>query len=156
MSQYTAQVVWKRQASEPFMDNKYSRAHIWRFDGGAEVPASAAPAVVKPPMSDPAGVDPEEALVASLSSCHMLTFLYVAARKGFVIDEYTDDAIGVLEKNEAGRLAMTRVTLRPEVRFAGEKRPTSNELDAMHHQAHDQCIIASSVKTEVLVEPKLS
>src|SRR5262245_24399639 len=107
MSQYTAQIVWKRQPSEAYTDNKYSRAHMWRFDGGAEIPASAAPSVVKPPMSDPAGVDPEEALVASLSSCHMLTFLYVAARKGFVIDEYTDDAVGVLEKNAEGRLAMT-------------------------------------------------
>ena len=155
MSQYTAHVAWKRQSSEPFTDNKYSRAHVWRFDGGAEVPASSAPAVVKPPLSDPAGVDPEEALVASLSSCHMLTFLYLAAKRGFRVDEYIDEAVGILEKNSEGRLAMTKVTLRPAIRW-GEKRPTSDELGAMHHDAHDQCFIANSVKTDVRVEPRES
>lgn len=153
MSQYTAQIHWQRK-EQNFTDNKYSRAHVWRFDGGAEVRASAAPAVVKPPMSDPAGVDPEEAFVASLSSCHMLWFLAIAGKKGFVVDDYLDDAVGTLERDADGRTWMTRVTLRPAIRFAGERQPTAADLEAMHHEAHDKCYIANSVKTDVRVEPR--
>jgi organic hydroperoxide reductase OsmC/OhrA len=153
MAEYTAKVEWKRSAGEVFTDNKYSRAHAWRFDGGAEVRASSAPNVVKPPYSDPAGVDPEEALVASLSSCHMLWFLGLAAKQGFVVDAYLDDALGVMAKNSDGRIAMTQVTLRPAIQFSGQRQPTSDQLNALHHEAHDKCYIANSVKAEVRVLP---
>ncbi len=152
MSQYTAIVEWKR-GNAPFTDNKYSRGHRWRFDGGVEVPASSAPSVVPLPLSVANAVDPEEAFVASLSSCHMLTFLYIAAKRGFVIDEYLDEAVGLLEKDGSGGRAMTRVTLRPAIRFIGAKRPTAEDIDAMHHEAHEQCFIARSVKTDVRCEP---
>lgn len=153
MHEYTAQVQWQRRG-EAFTDNKYSRAHAWRFDGGAQVLASSSPLVVKPPLSDPAGVDPEEALVASLSSCHMLWFLSIAARNGFVIDDYTDDAAGVLEKQADGATAMTRVTLRPAVLFSGDRQPSAAQMEAMHEEAHRKCFIANSVKTQVSVEPR--
>jgi organic hydroperoxide reductase OsmC/OhrA len=154
MAQHTVQITWTRAEGEPFTDNRYHRAHTWRFDGGAEVRASSAPDVVKPPLSDPAGVDPEEALVAALSSCHMLWFLSIAARRGFVIDSYSDDAIGVMGKGPAGEMMMATCTLRPAIRFAGERSPTTEELEAMHHEAHAKCFIANSVKTEVRVEPR--
>jgi organic hydroperoxide reductase OsmC/OhrA len=152
MSQYTAIVEWKR-GNAPFTDNRYSRGHTWRFDGGVEVPASSAPSVVPLPLSVAAAVDPEEAFVASLSSCHMLTFLYIAAKRGFVIDDYRDEAIGLLEKDERGGRAMTRVTLRPAIHFIGARQPTPADIDTMHHEAHEQCFIARSVKTDVRVEP---
>jgi len=152
MSTYTATVAWKR-GEQPFTDGKYSRAHVWRFDGGAEVPGSAAPAVVRPPLSDPAAVDPEEAFVASLSSCHMLFFLDFARRAGFRIDAYEDTAEGALGKDGEGRMAMTVVTLRPRVAFSGDKQPTGEELGALHHKAHEACFIANSVRTEVRIEP---
>jgi organic hydroperoxide reductase OsmC/OhrA len=152
MPDITAQIRWTR-TGETFTDGRYSRAHTWRFDGGAEVPASSSPHVVRPPFSDPAGVDPEEAFVASLSSCHMLWLLSIAARRGFVVDDYADDASGTMGKGPDGRMMMTAVTLRPSVRFAGENQPTSEELDSMHHEAHEKCFIANSVKTEVRVEP---
>jgi organic hydroperoxide reductase OsmC/OhrA len=152
MSEYHARIAWNRGDAR-FTDNRYSRVHEWRFDEGVVVPASASPHVVRPPLSSHAAVDPEEALVAALSSCHMLTFLYLAARKGFCVDSYADAAVGFLEKNEQGRLAITRVTLRPEIRFSGEKLPQQADLDALHHAAHDECFIASSVRTEVRIEP---
>ena len=152
MSAYTATIAWQRD-SAPFLGDKYSRAHTWTFDGGVEVPASASPAVVPLPWSKAAAVDPEEAFVASLSSCHMLSFLYIAAKRGFVIDEYRDEAIGDMAKNAAGRMAMTVVTLRPAITFSGERQPTRAELDAMHHEAHDLCFIANSVTTDVRCEP---
>ena len=152
MSEYTAVVVWNRDGAA-FSDNRYSRGHRWRFDGGIEVPASASPHVVPLPLSVEAAVDPEEAFVASLSSCHMLSYLSLAAKRGFVVDSYRDAAIGVLAKDSAGKLAMTRVTLRPEVRFAGDKQPTATDAAALHHEAHEQCFIASSVKTDVRCEP---
>lgn len=152
MSTCKATLVWNR-GSQPFADGKYSRAHVWRFDGGAEVPASSSPYVVKPPMSDESAVDPEEAFIASLASCHMLFFLDFARRGGFVIDTYEDQSEGVLAKNAEGRMAMTVVTLRPRIAFSGEKRPTREELEALHHKAHEACFIANSVKTEVRVEP---
>lgn len=152
MSEYYARVVWKRGDSR-FTDNRYSRAHEWHFDEGIVVPASSSPHVVPLPLSAAAAVDPEEAFVASLSSCHMLTFLSMAALRGFCVDSYVDAATGVLEKNAAGRLAMTRVTLHPDVRFSGAKRPTPADLEALHHAAHEECFIASSVKTDVRCEP---
>jgi organic hydroperoxide reductase OsmC/OhrA len=148
-----AKVIWER-GDQNFLDSRYSRAHRWRFDGGAEVPGSSSPHVVPVPMSDPKAVDPEEAFVASLSSCHMLWFLSLAAQKGFRVDRYADDAEGVMAKNAQGKRAVTRVTLRPAVEFSGEKIPTRQELEALHHKAHEECFIANSVKTEVRVEPR--
>jgi organic hydroperoxide reductase OsmC/OhrA len=152
MSSYTADLLWERGAQD-FAGNRYSRRHLWRFDGGAEVVGSSSPSVVPPPGSDPAGVDPEEAFVASLASCHMLWFLAIAAKRGFIIDRYEDAASGVLERNAERRFAMTRVTLRPKVAFSGDKQPTPEELDALHRKAHEECYIANSVTTEVVVEP---
>ena len=152
MSEYTTEVVWTRSGTK-FSDNRYSRGHWWKFDGGLEVAASSSPKVVPVPLSVEAAVDPEEAFVVSLSSCHMLWFLSVAARRGFVVDSYRDAAVGVMEKNESGMLAMTRVTLRPETAFAGPNRPSGEVLREMHEEAHRQCFIANSVKTQVGCEP---
>lgn len=152
MSEYIATISWQRNGAV-FTDNKYSRAHQWKFDGGVTVPGSSSPHVVRLPFSDPSAVDPEEAFVASLSSCHMLTFLYIAAKRGFVVDSYEDQALGVMAKNGVGKLAMTVVTLRPKIVFSG-REPTSEESDSMHHQAHEECFIASSVKTDVRCEPQ--
>jgi len=153
MSKHTARVTWER-GDQAFTDNRYSRAHAWRFDGGAEVRGSSSPDVVKPPLSDPAGVDPEEAFIASLSSCHMLWFLSLAAAKKFRVDSYDDEAEGVMGKDEQGRVAMTRVTLRPMIRFSGDVVPTAADAEALHHAAHERCFIANSVKTDVRVEPR--
>ena len=152
MSTYQASVEWSRQGA-PFTDQRYSRGHRWLFDGGIEVPASSSPSVVPPPMSVEAAVDPEEAFVASLSSCHMLWFLSLAAKRGLVVDSYRDEAIGVMGKDSSGVLAMTVVTLRPDARFVGDKKPTAADIVAMHHDAHEQCFIARSVKTEVRCHP---
>ena len=153
MSTYTAEIRWSR-GEQKFTDNRYSRAHTWKFDGGTEVPASSSPAVVPLPMSVAAAVDPEEAFVASLSSCHMLWFLSIAAKRGYTADSYADDATGVMEKNAAGKLAMTKVTLRPLVQFSGAKIPDQAQLAALHHAAHEECFIANSVRSEVLIEPR--
>jgi organic hydroperoxide reductase OsmC/OhrA len=152
MSEYRTVVVWSRDGAA-FTDNRYSRRHRWLFDGGIEVPASSSPHVVPLPLSAAEAVDPEEAFVASLSSCHMLSFLSIAAKRGFMIDGYRDEAVGVLARDASGKLAMTRVTLRPEIESAGDKRPTRDELIEMHHEAHEQCFIASSVRTDVRCEP---
>jgi organic hydroperoxide reductase OsmC/OhrA len=152
MSTYTAELVWERGAQD-FTGNKYSRRHLLRFDGGTEVPGSSSPSVVPVPMSDPAAVDPEEAFVASLSACHMLWFLAIAAKRGFIVDRYEDSAVGVLERNAERRFAMTTVTLRPRIVFSGTRLPTPEELEQLHHKAHEECYIANSVKTEVRVEP---
>lgn len=152
MADFTATVVWER-GDQTFVDNRYSRAHVWRFDGGAEIPGSSSPHSVPVPLSNPSAVDPEEAFVAALASCHMLWFLGIAAKRQFRVDRYADDAVGILENNSEGKLAMTRVTLRPRVDFSGAHTPTRAELERMHHDAHEQCFIASSVKTEVLCEP---
>ncbi len=149
---YTAEVRWER-ADAAFTDNRYSRAHTWHFDGGIEVPASSSPHVVRLPFSVEAAVDPEEAFVAALSSCHMLSFLYLVAKHGFRADRYVDAAVGILSMNTAGKLAMTRVTLYPRVTFSGDELPSRADLDALHHQAHEECYIASSVRTEVRCEP---
>lgn len=153
MHEYTAEIVWNR-GNQAFVDNRYSRAHRWRFDGGLEVPASSSPWVVPGPCSDLSAVDPEEAFVASLSSCHMLWFLSLAARRGFCVDSYRDVAAGVMGKNAEGRMALLRVTLRPEVRFSGPALPSDEEFHALHHQAHEHCFIAASVRSEVIVEPQ--
>ena len=150
---YTATVLWTRREAEKYLDNRYSRAHQWRFDGGASVPASASPLHVPVPMSDPAGVDPEEAFVAALSSCHMLFFLFHAAKKGFVVDRYEDEATGTMGKNARGASAMTEVVLRPRVTCSG-KQPSAQELHALHEQSHRDCYIANSVTADVKVEPR--
>ena len=155
MSEYTAEVVWERDPAQDFLNNRYSRRHLLRFDGGTEVAGSSAPSSVPLPMSDASAVDPEEAFVASLSSCHMLWFLAIACKRKFVVDRYVDAAVGVMTKNEQGKLAMTRVTLRPAVTFSGEHQPSRDEFDQLHHKAHEECYIANSVKTEVLCEPVL-
>lgn len=154
MAQHTSTVLWQREQTPqaPFTDHRYSRRHAWHFDGGAVVSASSSPHVVPLPYSDPAGVDPEEAFVAALSSCHMLWFLDLAARAGWVVDRYRDEAVGVMARNAEGHMAMTRVTLRPAVQFAAQQ-PTPAELQDLHHRAHASCFIANSVKTEVLCEP---
>ncbi|MGC8638787.1 MAG: OsmC family protein [Isosphaeraceae bacterium] len=149
MSQHTATIHWKRETAD-FGYQNYNREHDWKFDGGALVRATAAPAY----LGNPRYVDPEEAFVASLSSCHMLTFLAVACRKRFVVDSYEDEAIGWLEKDPSGGMAITRVTLRPLIRFGGDKTPGAEELAQMHDQAHRACFIANSVKTEVTVESR--
>jgi len=151
MSEYTARVVWER-AGQSFLENRYSRGHSWEFDGGVSVPASASPHVVPAPMSVEAAVDPEEAFVASLSSCHMLFFLSFAAKRGFVVDRYADDAVGIMEKDAAGKTAMTSVRLRPKITFSGDARPSREELEKLHHRAHEACFIANSVKTAVSTE----
>ena len=148
MSEYNTIIEWTRDGAV-FTDKRYSRGHRWLFDGGVEVPASSSPSVVPLPLSVAAAVDPEEAFVASLSSCHMLVFLSIAAKRGFVVDSYRDEAVGVLAKDSSGKLAMTRVTLRPRIQFGGDKQPTADELAAMHHESHEECFIASSVKTDV-------
>lgn len=151
MSVHTATVAWRRGEGEAFSDNRYSRGHQWSFDGGVSVRASSSPHVV-PRFSDPAGVDPEEAFVASLSSCHMLTFLYHAARGGYVVDSYEDAAEGVMGKLDGGRMWVEKVTLRPRIAYTG-RAPTAEEEATLHHKAHDECFIANSVRTEVAVEP---
>ncbi|HJU70426.1 MAG TPA: OsmC family protein [Paucimonas sp.] len=152
MHRYEATVSWQC-GSQPFTDNRYSRAHEWRFDGGARVAASSSPHVVPLPMSDAANVDPEEALVAATSSCHMLFFLALAAKRGFVVDTYADPAFGVMDKNPQGQVAMTRITLRPKIMFSGDHLPSAEEIAAMHHQAHEQCYIANSLKADIVIEP---
>ena len=151
MSDHVATVEWVR-GDQTFADNLYSRAHDWTFDGGAVVRGSSAPTSVAVPMSDPAAVDPEEAFVAALSSCHMLFFLAFVAKAGFVVDRYRDAAIGVLGKDTRGRTSMTVVTLRPVVDFVGTG-PDAAALADLHHRAHEACYIANSVRTEVRVEP---
>ena len=153
MSEYFATVSWNRKSEESFIDNKYSRGHNWQFDGGVVVPASSSPHIVPLPYSVEANVDPEEAFVASLSSCHMLVFLSIAAKRKYIIDSYADKAIGVMDTDSVGRLSMTKVTLRPKVTFAGERQPSFEQLEKMHHQSHEQCFIANSVKTEVVTAP---
>lgn len=150
---YTATTIWQRDG-QPFIDRKYSRRHEIRFDGGQVLPASSSPLSVRVPYSDPAAVDPEESFVGSISSCHLLWFLDIACRAGWVVDGYRDEAVGVMAPNGEGRMAITLVTLHPVVRFAG-RQPTREEHEHLHHRAHDECFIANSVKTEVRCEPVL-
>jgi len=152
MSEYNAKISWFRNVDEDYVGNQFSRGHEWSFDGGTTVPASSSPHVVPLPYSIEANVDPEEAFVASLSSCHMLFFLSIAAKRKFIVDEYIDNAIGIMEKDNSGKLMMTKVTLRPSVKFSGNRQPTTEQLEKMHHQSHEQCFIANSVKTDVITE----
>jgi organic hydroperoxide reductase OsmC/OhrA len=151
MSTYTATVRWTRDRSTDFTKGQYSRAHSWEFDGGVTVPASPSPHIVAAPWNNPNAVDPEEAFVASLSSCHMLFFVDFARRAGFVVDEYVDETEGVLEKRADGKMWMSRVTLRPRVTWGGS-RPDEAAIADLHHRAHDACFIANSVTTDVRVE----
>lgn len=148
---YAATVVWKRGEDESFSDHRYSRGHMWSFDGGIDVPGSASPSVVPLPFSREDAVDPEEAFVAALSSCHMLTFLSIAAKKRFVVDSYEDKALGVMTKNENGKLFVSKVTLDPTIEFSGDKIPTPEQIADMHHLAHKECFLANSVLTEIVV-----
>lgn len=152
MHQHTAEVMWER-GGQPFLDRRYSRRHLLKFDGGAEVVASSSPSSVRIPLSDPTGVDPEEGLIASVASCHMLWFLDLAARAGFRVDGYHDNALGVLNKNDGGKYWMSAITLRPVVRFSGDPLPSRDQILHLHHQAHEECYIANSVKSEVRCEP---
>lgn len=151
MSEHTATIVWKRDGQD-FASNRYSRRHDWHFDGGAVVAGSSAPSSVPVPMSDPAAVDPEEALVAALSSCHMLFFLALAAKAGFTVDRYEDSAAGTLGKRADGRTGITFVELRPEISFSGDKRPGADDIARLHHEAHERCFIANSVNFEIVVK----
>jgi organic hydroperoxide reductase OsmC/OhrA len=152
LSHYSATVSWDR-GDAPFVDKRYSRAHLWQFDGGVVVRASSSPHSVPVPYSDPAALDPEEAFVAALSSCHMLWFLSIAAKHGFCVQAYRDDAVGALEKNSAGKLCMTTVTLRPHAIFTAAKVPSAAGVHEMHEEAHRECYLANSVTTLVTAEP---
>lgn len=151
MHAYQTTVRWLRNG-QVFTDNRYSRSHEWSFDGGAVISASSSPSIVPLPMSVEAHVDPEEALVAAVSSCHMLFFLSFAAREGYVIDSYVDHAQGYMARNEAGKQAMQRIVLRPEIHFAGDRIPTQTQIAALHHRSHDECYIANSLKCAIEVE----
>ena len=151
MSEHKATVNWKC-TSPDFVKGRYSREHTWRFDGGVVVPASPSPSVVPTPWSNPANVDPEEAYVAAISSCHMLTFLYLAGKEGFQIDSYDDEAVGSMAKNERGVPWVSLVTLHPAVVYGGVKRPSADDVARLHHEAHEQCFIAQSIKTKVAVQ----
>ncbi len=154
MSEHTATVRWQRGEDADFARNRYSRAHEWRFDGGAVVPASASPSVVRAPFSDPAGVDPEEAFVAAISSCHMLWFLSLAAEQGHVVDRYEDEAVGTMGKNADGRDWVAAVVLRPRIAFGGDMQPDGAAIEKLHHLAHERCFIANSVKSAIRIETR--
>jgi organic hydroperoxide reductase OsmC/OhrA len=149
MAEHKATIRWALQG-DGFLKGRYSREHTWTFDGGVTVPASPSPGVIPAPWSNPAGVDPEEAFVAAIASCHMLSFLYVAMREHVVVASYEDDAVGVLAKNERGAWWVSRVTLTPRVAFGGTA-PAADAVERLHHRAHEQCFIANSVKTEIIV-----
>jgi organic hydroperoxide reductase OsmC/OhrA len=151
MHKYEAEISWKRQGAA-FSDSRYSRGHEWSFDGGVKIIASASPLSVPVPYSVVEAVDPEEALVASAASCHMLWFLSIAAGRGFVVESYMDRATGIMEKNSEGKIAITRITLRPKIEFSTDRPPSPEELQSLHHSAHDKCYIANSLKSEVVVE----
>ncbi len=149
MAEHIAVIRW-RNGGPDFPGGKYSRLHTWEFDGGVQVRGSAAPSVVPAPWSDPTAVDPEEALVAAIASCHMLTFLYLAGKAGLVVESYDDRAVGYLTKQPGGVPWVSRAELRPRIRFSG-REPSAEELAELHHKAHEQCFIAQSVKTEIVV-----
>jgi len=152
MSEYSVEVKWFREENECYIDNKYSRGHMWEFDGGEVIKASSSAHIVPLPYSVEENVDPEEAFVASLSSCHMLFFLSIAAKHRFVVDSYIDNAVGIMEEDKNKRISITKVILRPKIVCSGDTQPTMAQLEKMHHQSHDQCFIANSVKTEVVTE----
>jgi len=149
MSRHSASIAWRSDGG--FADNSYSRRHLWRFDGGAEVVASASPDVVPAPRSDPAGVDPEEALAASAASCHMLWFLSLAREAGLAVESYEDEAVGEMGRVAPGKIAITKIILRPRIAFSGEQ-PDKAALDRLHHEAHERCFIANTLNCEIVVE----
>jgi organic hydroperoxide reductase OsmC/OhrA len=151
MSEHKATISWKRSSAD-FLIGKYSREHTWTLDGGMTIPASSSPSVVPAPWSNAASIDPEEAFVASLSSCHMLTYLYLASRAGFQVDSYSDEAVGIMGKTEKGVPWVSSVTLRPRITYSGGHLPTPADEKRLHHASHEQCFIANSVKTNVLVQ----
>lgn len=151
MAEYSAEIIWER-GEQFFLDNRYSRLHRIKFDGGVEVPGSSSPHVVPLPLSVAAAVDPEEAFIASISSCHMLWFLSIAAMRGFCVDRYVDNPVGVMTENARGKWAISRVTLRPQADFSGEHLPEPEEIAAMHEEAHEECFIANSVHSEIRCE----
>ena len=153
--EYRASLKWTRGDAK-FTDQRYSRGHSWSFDGGVTVPASSSPLSVRLPYSVAEAVDPEEAFVAAVSSCHLLTFLYVAAKQGYVVDSYADEAVGEMTKNERGKMWVSKVTLNPAIAFTGEKRPSQEQFDELHHLSHEECFIANSVKSEVIVRATMS
>ncbi|MCP5517450.1 MAG: OsmC family protein [Verrucomicrobiales bacterium] len=150
MSEHKATVDWQRSGTG-FLEGRYSREHTWHFDGGATVPASPSPSVVPAPWSNPAHVDPEEAFVAAVASCHLLTYLYLASRAGFQVDRYQDEATGVMRPNAAGVPWMATITLHPRITYSGDHQPTPDDEQRLHHQAHEQCFIANSIKTQVTI-----
>ena len=151
MSTYTAIIAWKSDSPETFSKNQYTRGHEWSFDGGVTVPASSSPHAVRLPWSVEAAVDPEEALVAAVSSCHMLSFLYLAAKAGFNAESYTDEAVGEMT-NDNGKQWLSKITLDPQIVWTGDKLPTHEDLEHLHHEAHEICYIANSIKSEVIVK----
>ena len=155
MSEHRAQIVWQSSEGD-FTAGKYSREHTWSFDGGLTVPASASPSIVKVPYSNPSSVDPEEAFVASISSCHMLTFVHLASREGLEVLRYEDDAVGTLAKNERGVPWVSSVVLTPRVEYRAGRAPSPEQEQRLHHKAHEQCFIANSVTTEIVVSPRPS
>ena len=150
MHRHEARIAWTR-GDATFVDNRYSRGHEWSFDGGVTVPASSSPSIVPVPWSVAAAVDPEEALVASASSCHMLWFLSLAAKEGFVVDRYEDEAYGTVERTAEGREAFSRITLRPRIAFREGAAPSAVQLAALHHAAHERCYIANTLKCPVVL-----
>ena len=156
MHEYTAEVVWSLAPGDDFAGNRYSRRHLIRFDGGAEWAGSSSPLSVPVPMSDASAVDPEEAFVAALASCHMLWFLALAAKAKFSVERYADTAVGVMEKNAEGRVAITRVRLRPAAVFGGGRVPHAAPIARLHHDAHAACYIANSVRSDVSIEPVMA
>ncbi len=151
MSTYTAKITWKSDSPEAFAKNQYTRGHMWEFDGGISVPASSSPHSVRVPFSIEKAVDPEEALVASVSSCHMLSFLWVVSQKKFNIESYEDNAVGEMTTSDEGKQWISKITLDPQIVWSGDKVPTAEELAEMHHEAHDICYIANSIKAEIIV-----
>ena len=152
MSTYTAKITWKSDSPEAFAKNQYTRGHEWEFDGGVTVPASSSPHAVRVPFSVEAAVDPEEALVASASSCHMLSFLWVASKAGFNVGSYEDNAEGLMTTTPEGKQWVSTITLDPQITWSGDKVPTADELAHMHHEAHEVCYIANSIKSEVVIK----
>jgi len=146
---YKTKRLWKKNSDESFLDRKYSRVHKWIFDGGIQVHASSSPHVVPLPMSDETAVDPEEAFIAAASSCHMLSFLYIAAVRKFIVESYEDNAEGVLKKNDEGKMSVTQINLKPEIIFSRDNIPSEDQLKELHHLAHESCYIANSVKTKI-------
>ena len=151
MATYNAKITWASDSPDTFAQNKYTRGHVWEFDGGVRVPASSSPHAVRVPFSVEAAVDPEEALVASAASCHMLTFLWLAAKAGFNIASYADNAVGEMAAMEDGRQWLAKITRDPQIEWLGNA-PTAQQLADLHHRAHEQCYIANSIKSEIVVK----